>query len=223
MAFYNDKTEPDHVEFANQAIRFFEQLAAKNKFFFESTTDWAALNKDKLKQFRVILWLNDAPQKPEQRAAFESYMEHGGSWMGFHYAGYNDDSTNWPWFVEFLGGGVFYGNNWPPLPAALTIDDPSHPVTHGLQAGLLAPANEWYIWKPSPRRNKDVKVLLTLAPQNYPLGLKDLITGGDDPVVWTNTQYRMVYLNMGHGGQIFTSPEQNKLFENAVLWLGSLK
>lgn len=62
-----------------------------------------------------MIWLDDKPHKPQQRAAFEQYMEHGGGWLGFHIAAYNDSDTRWPWFVRFLGGGVFYGNNWPPL------------------------------------------------------------------------------------------------------------
>ena len=72
-----------------------------------------------------------------QRDAFEKYMENGGGWLGFHVAGYNDRTTNWPWFVNFLGGAVFYKNNWPPLPAKLTIDDTSHPVTKGLPQHLF--------------------------------------------------------------------------------------
>jgi uncharacterized protein len=31
----------------------------------------------------------------------------------------------------------------------------------------------------------------------------------------------MLYINMGHGDKIFTSEIQNKLFENAVVWLGT--
>jgi type 1 glutamine amidotransferase len=53
--------------------------------------------------------------------------------------------------------------------------------------------------------SKDVKVLITLDPANYPLGKKDVIRDGDIPVVWTNTKYKMLYLNMGHGDHIFTT------------------
>ena len=38
--------------------------------------------------------------------------------------------------------------------------------------------------------------------------------------MWTNTKYKTIYMNMGHGDKIFKSTEQNKLFENALLWLG---
>ena len=63
----------------------------------------------------------------------------------------------------------------------------------------MLPASEFYQWTPEPRSNPDIKVLMSLSPKNYPIGLKDIVYGGDWPVVWTNTKYRMIYLNMGHG------------------------
>ena len=66
-------------------------------------------------------------------------------------------------------------------------------------------------------------MLLTLAPEKYPIGLKDTITGGDLPVVWTNTRYRMLYINMGHGDKIFSSPQQNRLFADAMSWIARTK
>jgi len=38
-------------------------------------------------------------------------------------------------------------------------------------------------------------------------------------VVWTNTDYRMIYLNMGHGSQIFSDATQNKLIIDAFRWV----
>ncbi len=223
LAFYSTDVEPDHVKTAKDALAFYSDLAAKHNFILDTTTDWNKLNENDLKPYRLILWLNNFPQTPEQRAAFEWYMEHGGAWIGFHVAAYNDKDTHWPWFVQFLGGAVFYSNNWPVLPAKLAIDDRTHPVTKGLPATYESPANEWYLWNPSPRLNKDVRVLLTLDPSNYPIGKKDIITEGDLPVVWTNTKYRMLYINMGHGPAVYADPIQNELFENAILWLGNGK
>lgn len=221
LAFYSDTVEHDHVDFAHQAIDFFEKAARREGFEFATTTNWDDLTGNKLAKYELVVWLDDFPHTPQQRSAFEHYMEHGGGWLGFHIAAYNDAGTRWPWFLQFLGGGVFYGNNWPPLPATLKVDETDHPVTHRLPRSFLAPANEWYIWRPSPRENKDVKVLLTLSPSNYPLGMKDVLLGGDVPVVWTNTRYRMLYVNMGHGNKIFTSNTQNGLMEDAMLWVGS--
>jgi type 1 glutamine amidotransferase len=219
LAFYSTQVEGDHVEFALQAVKFYAERAA-GRYRFEAVTDWDDLNARRLEGVQVVLWLNDSPHSGKQRAAFESYMEKGGGWIGFHAAAYNDASTNWPWFVRFLGGGVFYGNNWPPLPGWLRVDGGLHPVTRSLPARFLSPDNEWYSWQPSPRANPDVKVLLTLAPSNFPLGLKDTIRAGDVPVVWTNMKYRMVYINMGHGDKILTDSRQNRMFEDALLWVG---
>ena len=220
LAFYSTNVEPDHVRTGNEGLAFFKELAAKDNFVFDTTTDWDKLNDNDLKPYQVILWINDFPHTAAQRAAFQKYMERGGGWLGLHIAGYTDSSTNWPWFVDFLGGAVFYTNNWPVQKAKLVIDDSNHPVTRGMPASYIAPSNEWYQWKPSPRLNKNVRVLVTLDPSNYPIGVKDVITTGDMPIVWTNTKYRMVYMNQGHGENVFGDATQNKLFANAILWLG---
>jgi len=217
LAFYTAKAESDHIEFADQAIQFFRTAAKRNGFDFDSTSNWDDLNS-RAAACSLILWLNDSPHTQAQRDSFQSYMEHGGGWMGFHAAGYNDQDTKWPWFVKFLGA-VFYSNNWPPLPAQLDVDDRAHPATRSLPMSYRSPANEWYIWKPSPRESPNVKVLVTLDPANYPLGFKDTLTGGDLPVVWTNTRYRMLYMNMGHGDKVFTDGVQNQFIEDAALWL----
>ncbi len=220
LAFYSTKVEPDHVLFAEGALKFFSEIAKKNNFTFDATSNWDDMNDSNLKKYEVVVWLNDEPSKAEQKEAFQKYMENGGAWLGFHVAAYNDKDSNWPWFVDFLGGGVFHINSWPPLPAKLTVDDRSHPATKHIPESFVSPDNEWYIWKPSPRLNRDVRVLVTLDPSNYPIGFKDVLKSGDLPVVWTNTKYKMLYMNMGHGDKIFTSPIQNKLIEDAVLWLG---
>lgn len=220
LAFYNTRVEPDHVDFARDAIAYFQRLAAQKHFRFDTTTDWTKMNFQELKKYEVVVWLNFFPTTADQRNGFVEYMEHGGGWMGFHVAGYNDKYTQWPWFVQFMGGAVFYNNNWPPLPARLHVDPTSHPVTRHLPADYLSPANEWYQWEPSPRANKDIQVLVTLDPSNYPLGKKNLLTYGDIPVVWTNRRYHMLYLNMGHGDKIFTDSLQNKMYEDAIIWVG---
>jgi YVTN family beta-propeller protein len=221
LAFYSDKTELDHIHFAQDAVKFLSERAASENFTFEATTRWEDLNDEHLRPYQLVIWLNESPPQAEQRSAFERYMQRGGAWLGFHAAAYNDKDTNWPWFVDFLGGAVFEVNSWPPLPGRLVLDDRAQPVTAGLPAEFESPSNEWYVWKPSPRLGKDVRVLATFDPSNYPIGFKDVLTSGDLPVVWTNTRYKMLYINMGHGDKIFTSPIQNQLIDNAINWLGT--
>jgi type 1 glutamine amidotransferase len=220
IAFYSTNVESDHVDFAYDAIKFYTKLAAEKGFVLDTTSKWENLNDVNLKNYKLVIWLNEFPHNEAERRSFERFMTSGGAWLGFHVSGYNDKDTHWPWFVDFMGGAVFYNNNWPPLPAKMIVNDNTHPATKDLPLNYIAPINEWYGWKPNPRDNKDVKVLVTLDPANYPLGKKDVIRSGDIPVVWTNTKYKMLYMNMGHGDQNFASPLQNKMFEDAILWLG---
>jgi type 1 glutamine amidotransferase len=219
LAFYSTEVESDHVDFAWDAIRFFKDLTKGNGFVFDTTSNMADLSSEKLRDYSVVMMINDFPHDQAQRDAFRQYMENGGGWFGFHVAAYNDKTTKWPWLMDFLGGGVFYRNNWPPMPAKLVVDDLQHPVTKGMPATFISPVNEWYQWKPSPREKKNIKVLVTLSPDNYPLGLKDIVPDGDFPVVWTNTDYRMIYMNMGHGSKIFGDATQDKLIIAGLRWV----
>jgi uncharacterized protein len=219
LLLFSLNVETDHALFAVDALKFFTELADKDGFRLDATTNWQDLNDENLKRYKLVVWLDEFPHNEAERSAFQKYMTNGGAWLGFHVSAYNDKTTKWPWFMNFIGGGVFDGNTWPPVPAKVVVDDPQSPVTKNLPKSFVAPTNEWYRWKPSPRLDNNIHVLLTLDPANYPLGIKGLLTSGDIPVVWTNTNYKMIYMNMGHGDKIFTSPLQNRLIENSVLEL----
>lgn len=221
LIYYTQHAEEAHVQFAEQATTFFKKLNYGDGFVLDITTDFSKYPYEKLKEYNVIIMLNTSPNTKAERDAFEQYMENGGGWVGFHAAAYNDKNTHWPWFVKFLGGGGFYCNNWPPQPVLVEVDNEEHPVTKNLPASFVAPASEWYQWTPSPRQNKDVEVLLSLSPKNYPLGIKDVVNFGDFPIVWSNKNYRMIYLNMGHGDEEFIDGTQNLLLVNAFRWVVS--
>lgn len=221
LIYYTQHAEEAHVQFAEQATTFFKKLNYGDGFVLDITTDFSKYPYEKLKEYNVIIMLSTSPNTKAERDAFEQYMENGGGWVGFHAAAYNDKNTHWPWFVKFLGGGVFYCNNWPPQPVLVEVDNEEHPVTKNLPASFVAPASEWYQWTPSPRQNKDVEVLLSLSPKNYPLGIKDVVNFGDFPIVWSNKNYRMIYLNMGHGDEEFIDGTQNLLLVNAFRWVVS--
>ncbi|MBR6031536.1 MAG: ThuA domain-containing protein [Bacteroidaceae bacterium] len=213
--------EEAHVQFDKQAIRFFQKLTYGEGWILDTTTSLADYSYEKLRDYSIIISLNAAPAGKEQREAFQQFMENGGGWMGFHASAYNDRNTHWPWFNQFLGCGQFYCNNWPPQPALVECDNTLHPVTVSLPSSFVVPASEFYQWQPSPRQNADVQVLLSISQKMYPFGLKDVVRFGDFPIVWTNTRYRMIYLNMGHGEDGFIDATQNLLFVNAFRWVVS--
>ena len=221
LLIYDDKAEPAHVEFARDAIEFFHRLTYGEGWIMDIATSFDSFDYNRLKEYNTLIVINTMPAPGTQREDFEKYMENGGGWIGFHAAGYNDASTGWPWFNSFLGCGPFYCNNWPPQPVLLEVDNTCTPVTHNLPSSFVAPESEWYQFDPSPRDNAEVEVLLSISPKNYPIGIKDVVKCGDFPVVWRNRNYRLVYLNYGHGDREFTDATQNLLTLNAFRYVVS--
>ena len=217
LAFFTAGGELDHYLFAQQAMRALGARANDGGYDFTATSDWDDLNESRLRDVRVVIWLNDPPHTPAQRQAFERYMTGGGAWLGFHVSGFGTNA--WPWFTGFMGGSRFQANNWPAMPARLNVDHPEHPIVKDVPATFVAPINEWYSWSPSPRGNPDVTVLMTLDQSNFPLGVKNTINGGDVPVAWMNTRYRMVYLNFGHGDRVYSTPILPAIIDNSLRYL----
>jgi uncharacterized protein len=240
-AFYTGKNDRAHVSFVGEALRWFPETASKQHFAFEATNDWSKLNSSFLKDIDVVVFLDTRPDDPEQRQAFEQYMKHGGAWMGFHFAAFaltpSTYPQNWDWYHnEFLGSGQYRSNTWRPTSAVLRVEQPQHPALKGLPETFKSAPNEWYRWEKDLRKNPDVRVLLSIDPSSFPLGTgpkpQEIWHEGDYPIVWTNTQYRMVYLNMGHNdidyenktnrelSFTFANETESRLVTQLLMWLG---
>ena len=244
IAFYTGRDETAHISFVEEAKRWFGQMAAEHDFYFESTTNWDRLNLEFLAKCQVVVFLDSRPELPAQREAFRKYVESGGAWMGFHFAGFaltpSKFPQNWDWYhQEFLGSGSYAGNTWKPTSAILKVEDRQHPATSGLPETFKASPNEWYKWSCDLRTNRNVKILVSIDAASFPLGTgpkeQEIWKGGYYPVVWSNLKYRMVYFNMGHNDLDFESKPnkqlsftfgngvQDKLILNALEWLGTGK
>ncbi|HXS68031.1 MAG TPA: ThuA domain-containing protein [Candidatus Polarisedimenticolia bacterium] len=244
IAFYTGKEDLAHISFVKEASRWFPEMGAKYHFSYDSTTNWSELNADTLAKYQVVLFLDTRPEKPEQRAAFENYMEHGGAWMGFHFSAFaltpSAYPQNWDWYHDkFLGSGEYVSNTWRPTSAILHVDDTNHPATKDLPITFKSAPNEWYRWKNNLRTNTNIQVLLSIDPASFPLGTGpkpyEIWHSGDYPVAWANKKYRMVYMNMGHNdmdyehktnkelSSTFQSEDQDKFIINSLLWLGGGK
>lgn len=225
----------------HEANQWFTQLSKEQAFTYHATTHWDSLTLEVLSQYQVVIFLDTRPEKPEQRSAFEQYMEQGGGWMGFHFSAFSLDASDypqdWDWYHEqFLGAGQYGSNTWRPTSATLKVEDQTHPATDQLPVTFKSSPNEWYRWEHDLRANPDINILLSIDPSSFPLGTgpkpQEIWQQGYYPVVWTNKNYQMIYLNMGHNdidyengtneelSFTFQNKTQNALVLNALRWLG---
>src|SRR5882762_107612 len=81
LALYSTNVESDHVDFAMQAMKFYSRFAVEKGFALDTTSHWEDLNDEKLKNYQVVVWLNEFPHNQAQRSAFEKFMANGGAWL----------------------------------------------------------------------------------------------------------------------------------------------
>lgn len=244
IAFYTAKNDKAHVSYVHEANRWFAKTAQQLHFVYDSTNNWANLNADFLSNYQVVIFLDTRPEAPEQRQAFQKYMENGGAWMGFHFAAFaltpSQYPQNWDWYHDqFVGAGQYKSNTWRPTSAILRVENRRHPSTKNLPKTFKTTPNEWYRWEKDLRTNPDIKILASIDPASFPLGTgpkqHEIWHSGDYPVVWTNTKYKMLYLNMGHNdidyenktnkelSFTFENEIQNQLVIDGLFWLGTGK
>ncbi|MCF0163694.1 MAG: ThuA domain-containing protein [Bacteroidales bacterium] len=217
LIYYTTNAETDHVLFAEKAVEYFKRLTYGDGFYLDVTTEFK-YTLEQLMEYDILIMLNASPVG-EMRPVFEKYMENGGGWLGFHSSGYNDRSTNWPWYNDFLGVSYFLCNNWPAQSALLCIENPNHEITKNIPSEFVSAPTEFYQFEPNPKMKQHLEVLVSLSQKNYPIGIKDVVKWGEWPVVWTNTKYRMIYFNMGHSEESFMSETQNLLMLNCFRWV----
>ena len=234
IAFYDGTYDAAHISFVHEANQWLPQAAAQNGFTYTATNDWNQLNTANLANYQVVLFLDDYPQTAAQRSAFQTYMDNGGGWMGFHVSAYNDQTpSDWSWYHKtFLGTGTFQSNSWGPTSETLKIEDRNHPSMAGLPATITSSVSEWYSWHNDLRQNPNIDILASIDPSSFPVGTDPNQTwySGYYPIIWTNRNYKMLYANFGHNAMdyptnttlssTFASAQQNQFLIQGLKWLG---
>jgi hypothetical protein len=244
IAFFTGKNDEAHVSFVNEANSWFPKIAKKHHFSYDTTSNWNNLNDQYLAKYQVVLFLDTRPEKTAQRLAFEKFIKNGGAWLGFHFAAFSLQNSgytnNWTWYHdEFLGAGQYVGNTWRPTAAVLQVEKQKHPIFKNLPKTFTSQPNEWYKWEHDLRKNQNIDILVSIHPASFPLGTgpkkHEIWHEGYYPVAWSNKNFNMIYVNMGHNdmdyehkyntftsaiSQTFENKEQQKFIINSLLWLG---
>ncbi len=213
-----------HEEAIPAANAMLAEQAREHGWGIYQTENAATFRPDILSRFDVVVFNNTSGDvfTPEQRAAFKSFVENGGGFVGIHAAGDNSHAA-WGWYTDQVIGAHFIGHPMAPQfqQAVIDVEDHSNPATTHLGAKWPR-TDEWYSFAASPRR-PGINVLATLDERSYsPKGLfgKDIGMGKDHPIIWTRCvgKGRAFYSALGHTAESFAEPAHREMLAGAIGW-----
>jgi uncharacterized protein len=218
------------IEAANFAL---EKLVHDKGWSVYSTENAAVFNPQQLRQFKAVVWnsVSGDVLTPVQRAAFKSWLEQGGGYVGLHGAG-GDFSYAWKWYVDDLIGTQFIGHTLSPhiQRGRLLVEDKTHPATRNLGAEWIR-NDEWYSFDKSPRA-KGYRILVTideasyLPQEKFPFfPAKDIHMGKDHPMVWAHCvgNGRVFYSALGHQDSAYSEAKHLEMIAGAIAWAAGLE
>jgi uncharacterized protein len=220
----NGFRQDDAVRAANAALTAIAKNRGWSAFF---TENGAAFNRADLSRFQATVWNNTSGDvlTPDQKQAFQNYIENGGGFVGIHGAG-GDPRYEWRWYVETLLGAEFKGHPLSPQfqRATIHIEDPDD-ITVSELPREWSRVDEWYSFENSPR-SKGIKVLATLDERTYrpKMFWKDISMGADHPVIWKHCvgKGRAFYSALGHSADTYREPTHLKELEGAISWAAGI-
>ena len=212
-----------HEEAIPAANKMFADMAKQNDWGYFQTENGATFSPSILSRFDAVVFNNTSGDvfTPEQRQAFQNFIENGGGYVGLHAAG---DSSHkaWAWYADKLIGANFTQHTMDPQfqKATVKIEDATHPATKGLPENWQR-TEEWYSFDKSPRGG-GAHILATVDEKTYkPVGMFDMdLRMGDHPAVWSRCigKGRVLYSIMGHQASAFAEPEYRQLLQGALNW-----
>jgi type 1 glutamine amidotransferase len=202
-------------------------IAAEHNWPFFITENGAVMNPDQLAKFKLVIWNNTSgdPLTAEQRAAFKTWVENGGSFLGTHGSGgdpvENHGHTSladWKWYIDSLIGAQFIVHSAGGLQADIHIEDKSSPIMKGIPA-VWHRSEEWYAFDASPRTKPGYHILATVDEKTYDPG-RATMKDGDHPLIWWHCVEKghALYSALGHAGSAYAEPLMIRFLDNAMAW-----
>ncbi|MGW0549671.1 ThuA domain-containing protein [Streptomyces altiplanensis] len=205
-------------------IRMFEEEAAENGFEVVQTADSTVFDDEKLKDFDVIVMLQNSGMvwdTEAQRDALKKYVRGGGGVVAIHNTLDMGVEEEFPWWDEAINGGVHMPAHSPGvLKGTAKVADRVHPSTKGLPERWERP-EEWYNFDANPRG--DVHVLVTADETTYNPGSAAM--GADHPISWCrNTEGGKVWATaMGHDTPAYSEAYFRDHVVGGVQWAAGNK
>lgn len=200
-------------------IAMIEDLGNQYGYTVTTTEDSDDFTTENLAQYSTIVFMNTTGNvfDGNQEAAFQSYIENGGGYIGTHAAA--DTEHDWDWYTDVLLGTAEFIDHRDGIPMArLEIEQTSDPLMSHIGTEWFI-ADEWYFWKSSPRGVGNIEVLANLDHSSYESS-SDLPPVADHPIIYKNIvgTGRIFYTAIGHVDGNFSDPNMVEMIRKAIDW-----
>ncbi|MEU7576276.1 ThuA domain-containing protein [Streptomyces sp. NPDC041068] len=200
-------------------IRMVEEQAAANGFEVVQTDDATVFDDEKLKDFDVIVMLQNSGMvwdTEAQREAMKKYVKSGKGVVALHNTLDMGVEDSFPWWDDLINAGAHMPAHSPGvLKGTAKVADRAHPSTKGLPERWERP-EEWYNFDKNPRG--DVHVLVTADETTYNPGGSAM--GADHPISWCrNAEGGKVWATaMGHDKASYSEPAFREHVLGGIKW-----
>jgi uncharacterized protein len=183
------------------------KLGTENNFVADTTSDANKFTPENLKQYAAVILVSTTGAHiftDAQKAAFTSFIQGGGGYVGIHAA--SDGEYDWAWYGKLVGAYFRVHPNGTPK-ATIDVVDKTSAATKMLPARWER-VDEWYAFRALPT---DVHVLLKLdessAGDAY-TRRPDAKMGDNHPLAWWHDYDggRAFYTALGHTDASFQEP-----------------
>ena len=196
-------------------------VAKQHGFEADVSDDPAVFTAKNLKRYAALIFSNTNNQAfttPDQREAFQHYIEAGGGLMGIHSAAGSE--RDWPYFAHVLGGKFVEH----PMQQTLTVSlaEPESEITAGLPQTFEWDDECYFYSDRSPdahallvvdrSRLKGLEKMKLVHPDAYPRMLPEAwyqsVDGG-----------REFYVGLGHRPDSYRDPKLVQLLDRGFEWV----
>jgi glucose/arabinose dehydrogenase/cytochrome c551/c552 len=180
-----------------QGVAAIKKLGTENGFAVDTTSQGDQFNEANLSQYASVIFLSTTGNvlDNKQEAAFERYIQAGGSFVGIHAAA--DTEYDWRWYGKLVGG--YFKSHPATQEADFVVKDFNFPATAHFTDSVWHRRDELYNYK---LLNPDVNVLVTLDESSYEGGEN----GDFHPIAWYHEfdGGRAFYTGLGHTDESFS-------------------
>ncbi|MFE6158140.1 ThuA domain-containing protein [Streptomyces sp. NPDC056486] len=200
-------------------VQMVKEQAAANNFEVVESADATVFDDEKLKDFDVIIMLQNSGMvwdTEAQRDAMKKYVKSGKGVVALHNTLDMGVEDSFPWWDDLINAGAHMPAHSPGvLKGTAKVADRAHPSTKGLPERWERP-EEWYNFDKNPRG--DVHVLVTADETTYDPGGSKM--GADHPISWCrNAEGGKVWATaMGHDKASYTEPAFREHVLGGIKW-----